>query len=141
MSLNAILLFVVLLYIYPLKFLFTLMLGGSKGAAVIAPGQAWLLMVIYSTGYATVFGIFALMYRHVDARRDALGLTPTQVFETRAQLGVMLLHVAVALMSVALALIVPARLAGLAGWIYFLIGPSHAVFYTLVARRRRRMLA
>src|SRR5205823_4956458 len=55
--LNAILLFVVLLYVYPLKFLFTLLLGGLLWGvqAPIERGQIGPLMAIYSSGYAAVF--------------------------------------------------------------------------------------
>src|SRR5262245_32715074 len=41
--LNAVLLFVVLLYVYPLKFLFTLLLGGARDETVMREGQARLL--------------------------------------------------------------------------------------------------
>src|SRR5947199_5224042 len=59
--LNAILLFVVLFYVYPLKFLFTLVVGGlTRGLTLpreqlnhmfTSERQVPMLMVIYSTGY------------------------------------------------------------------------------------------
>src|SRR5690348_15405464 len=69
--LNAVLLFVVLFYVYPLKFIFTLVVGEiSAGGTVpaeqlgrmITAHQAPALTVIYSAGYTAVFVIFALLF-------------------------------------------------------------------------------
>src|SRR5690349_13350402 len=53
-TLNATLLFVVLLYVYPLKFLFSLLLAPSE-ADVIRLDQVPTLMVIYSAGDVAVW--------------------------------------------------------------------------------------
>jgi uncharacterized membrane protein len=70
--LNSFLLFVVLFYVYPLKFLFTLAVGGLSGVtvppealgAMIHQSQVPALFAIYSLGYTAVFLIFTLMYRY-----------------------------------------------------------------------------
>src|SRR5215467_1231245 len=81
--LNSFLLFVVLFYVYPLKFLFTLAVGGLSGGAtvpsetlrgMILDSQVPALFVVYSIGYAAVFLIFALMYIHAYRHRVALEL-------------------------------------------------------------------
>src|SRR5215467_9014626 len=57
MTLNAILLFVVLFYVYPLKFLFSLLVSGWMGARMegaIEPHQMPQLMAIFSGGYLAV---------------------------------------------------------------------------------------
>ncbi|MGO9451169.1 MAG: hypothetical protein ACLQDV_09035 [Candidatus Binataceae bacterium] len=54
MALNAILLFVVLCYVYPLKFVFNLMLASlfhDPMAPTMRPDQSRPLMVIFSAGY------------------------------------------------------------------------------------------
>jgi uncharacterized membrane protein len=135
LTLNAVLLFLVLLYVYPLKFLFTLLLGGE---GTIRPEQGPLLMVIYSTGYAAVWATFALMYEHVNRQRARLELTPVQMFETRAQLGSCLIHMSFGIVSVLLALLLPNFLSW-AGWTYGLIGPSQWLFWSQVAKRRRHI--
>jgi uncharacterized membrane protein len=147
--LNALLLFGVLLYVYPLKFLFTIVLGPLVGAVrnpsvdPIRPMQVRPLMVIYSSGYAAVWGIFALMYRHAYARRDALQLDARQAFETSAQAGAMVTHVCIGLLSVLIALLAPSeRLAGAAaGFTYFLVGPAQWFYWARVDKRRRREFA
>src|SRR5215831_16451846 len=75
MLLNAILLFVVLFYVYPLKFVFTLLVNlfsggqgeftqpnGTVGHMVESNGQLANVMLIFGAGYVAVFGVFALLY-------------------------------------------------------------------------------
>src|SRR5437763_10254246 len=142
--LNAVLLFVVLLYVYPLKFLFTIMLGPLLGAVrdpssyPIRPEQVRPLMVIYSSGYAAVWAIFALMYRHAYAQSDALHLDQRQRFETGAQAGAMLAHMGIGLLSIAMALVAPEGAAGaFAGFTYFLVGPVQWFYWARVDKRRK----
>ena len=129
--LNAVLLFGVLLYVYPLKFLFTIMLGPLLGAVrppvtPIRPEQVRPLMVIYSSGYAAVWAIFALMYRHAYAQRDTLHLDARQTFETRAQAGAMIMHICIGLLSVMVALVAPSEASG--GVFLFFFGGPRRVF-------------
>ena len=142
--LNAVLLFGVLLYVYPLKFLFTIMLGPLLGAVrdpsidPIRPEQVRPLMVIYSSGYAALWAVFALMYRHAYAQRHALHLDGRQTFETRAQGGAMVAHMCIGLLSVLIALLAPSQLAGsAAGLTYFLVGPAQWMYWARVAKRRK----
>ncbi len=139
--LNALLLFVVLMYVYPLKFLFTMLLQrAGPNATVIRPDQLRALMMIYSSGYGGVFAIFALMYRHAYSCRAVLNLNPRQAFETAAQSGAMLVHVAFGAVPVLLALLLPYELTGLAGLLYFLVGPAHWLYWWRVHRHRARLV-
>ncbi|MFN2421058.1 MAG: TMEM175 family protein [Gemmatimonadota bacterium] len=71
-ALNALLLFVVLFFVYPLKFLFLLLtqqffgMGGPEGVTITGVGEfdALSLMTIYGVGFAAVFTIFIFMYVH-----------------------------------------------------------------------------
>jgi uncharacterized membrane protein len=137
-ALNAFLLFVVLLYVYPLKFLFALLFGVLDSTRAIRPDQSRWLMAIYSTGYAAVFGIFALMYRHAYARRVDLTLTHRQAFQTHASSGAMLLHFTFGIASVALALLLPHNLVGIAGLMYFLVGPLQWLYWWRMSKHRSR---
>ncbi len=93
-TLNGALLFVVLFFIYPLKFLATYMvgrlMGGSKTVVlngvterIVNPGHFSWLFGIYGMGFAAVFAVFALLYRHALSKRNELNLTEVEVFETR----------------------------------------------------------
>ena len=65
--LSSALLFLVLLYVYPLKFLFTFvvdeLLGfGGAAAEMIKPSQGPLLFVIYGVGFIAIQLVFVLLY-------------------------------------------------------------------------------
>jgi len=149
--LNAGLLFVMLFYVYPLKFLFTLVLapftgtptevrlpgGGSEPA--IAVEQVPSLFLIYGAGLIALYVLLSLMYVHAYRLRRELDLTPVEVFDTRASIRAHLLAAGIGALSVVVALTVPPRMAGLAGFTYFLFGPVLAIHGTWTGRRRRRL--
>jgi uncharacterized membrane protein len=143
--LNAALLFVVLFYVYPLKFLFTLVvnqvlfrLPAPEGSATSA-AQAKNLFVVYGTGVIAVFVMLALLYGYALRRREELRLDRVEVFETRSSLVRNLLAASVGAISIVIALVVPARAVGLAGYAYFLFAPVFALHGSIAGRRRRRM--
>ena len=86
--LNAALLFVVLFYVYPLKFLFTMLVGSITGGATVGgrtPLDAMIglqdvpmLMTIYGIGFAAVFGILAVLYGTRTANEPSWSLTRTR---------------------------------------------------------------
>lgn len=94
-ALNGALLFVVLFFVYPLKFLASWIVGRAMGGSksvLLANGQLerivkpehmpW-LFAIYGLGFSAVFTVFALLYRHALTKRDELGLTDLELFETK----------------------------------------------------------
>lgn len=142
--LNAVLLFVVLFYVYPLKFVFTLALapltGGPAGGAerMIETAQVPRLFVVYGLGLIAIYALMAALYFHALRNRRALELSPLEVFDTKASIVATLLGAGVGVVSVVIALTVPPQTAGLAGFAYFLFGPVMAVYGTLAGKRRRR---
>ena len=95
--LNAALLFVVLFYVYPLKFMFGALservlsdigYGDPTVPNFLRDPNAPILLVAYGLGWAALFGIFALLYRHAYAVRDKLRLSPLEVFDTREAMRV-----------------------------------------------------
>jgi hypothetical protein len=90
-GLTAVLLFTVLFFVYPLKFIFTtlvnaLLIGAGfpdqMAAARVHPSDLQTLFVAYGLGWSAVFGVFALLYRHAYALRDQLQLSPVEEFDT-----------------------------------------------------------
>ena len=133
--LTGILLFVVLFYVYPLKFVSTLVIdqllgfGGVEGThtPTIGPGQSPRLMQIYSGGVTAVFMVFALMYANVYRQLDALGLDAAERLEARVNLIDNLGLALIAVLSFAIATFGGNWAASMiAGPIYFLIGPFKA---------------
>ena len=117
--LNCVLLFFVLFYVYPLKFLFSTVFNNG---GVIAADQARVLFMIYGAGYSAVFLILALLYLHAWRKRRELDLSPLESLKTRHSLIDHAAMTAVGLISIALAATLPLRWVGLAGYFYFIIG-------------------
>ena len=138
--LNAILLFVVLLYVYPLKFLATLVFGQLFDPANTSPielRQLTELIVIYGLGYVAVFIVFLLMYLYALRKRHVLHLTRLDLFDARYAIEANLINVGTGLGSIVLALIgAPPVIAGV---FYFVLGPVRAVHGARSGRRRRAL--
>ncbi|MGN6182036.1 MAG: TMEM175 family protein [Thermoanaerobaculia bacterium] len=133
--LNTALLFLVLFYIYPMKFMFELVTRRIDG---VGPDNARNLFLIYGLGFAGIFSVFALMYLRAYLRRDQLELNAVELHDTIGQMTMYGGYVAIGLLSIAIAHFVQPRLVGLAGWAYFLLGPvSAAIGYWRGARRAR----
>jgi uncharacterized membrane protein len=86
--LTCVLLFIVLFYVYPLKFFFTLAIndmifGPSFTGLVIRQGEFSTLFSIYSFGFAGIYLAFTLLYLHAWRLRDALDLSEMEKLETR----------------------------------------------------------
>jgi uncharacterized membrane protein len=139
-TLNGMLLFVVLFYVYPLKFLFTLafsFMPGVGGALQVRVGELPWLFAVYGLGFVSIFVLFALLYVRAHAKREELGLDAAEVREMRLFAGAHLVSAGVGLLSVLVALLAPVRLSPFAGFVYFLMGPAHYAYGTWMARRRR----
>jgi uncharacterized membrane protein len=137
--LNLLLLFLVLFYVYPLKFVFTLIfsqLTGSEIAHGLGDHEAGVLMRIYAIGFAAVFSLFALMYSHAYKLRDELELNPVEVLMTQSALRENAIMVVVGTVSFVLTFKNPAW----AGWWYFVLGPALGI-HGAVNGKRARLLA
>ena len=90
--LNLALLFTVLFFVYPLKFLFNTMFTDPrmKGMIVTAhgleriilPEHRGLIFLIFGAGFTAVFTVFVLLYRHAYKQREQLGLNEFELYET-----------------------------------------------------------
>jgi uncharacterized membrane protein len=145
--LNAILLFVVLFYVYPLKFLFAYLsftmfgLGGAHPPVVESGDEVRQLMVIYGIGFVAVFVVFALLHLRALRLADDLGLSVAERFATRSNVVEHSLSASVGVLSVLLAFALPDRLIGMSGMTYMLLGPVHTFHASRWRRRQRALLA
>lgn len=141
--LNALLLFIVLFYVYPLKFLASLLFGDSiygrgKSPFSIRERQVPQLMIVYSVGYIVVYVVFLLLYTHALRCRTRLELSALEVFDTRSKMGASFIMIIIGVVSLLFALILPGRI-GVAGWVYILICPAMWIFYARRGRLRKRL--
>jgi hypothetical protein len=92
-TLTGVLLFVILFFIYPLKFIVgtvveRLMMhaGVVKSAEPISGPGFNLMYIALALGWAAVMGVFMLLHRHAYNMREQMQLTPVEIFDTRERI-------------------------------------------------------
>jgi hypothetical protein len=142
--LNTLLLFVVLFYVYPLKFLVNFGLAPLTGMAmritnaqggmrlVMTYGDARGLMLIFGSGFAALYLLFGAMYWNAWRMREALHLSTFEIAHTRISIVVEILTGGIALLSMLVACVLKPEQASHAGYVYLLV-PVVSLW-----RRRRR---
>ena len=138
--LTCAMLFVVLLYVYPLKFLFNLFINGlilgGKGGE-LTRSEASALFVIYGLGFAAIYLAFAALYLHAWRLRAKLELDEFEKLDTRWEIYAMLCHTAVGIGSALIALVI--QRVGLAGLTYFSLFIIMTIHRMLHGRKRRAL--
>jgi uncharacterized membrane protein len=145
---NALLLFVVLFYVYPLKFLWNFLVNALLGFSGNAPApggtpvspiegrQIPALLTIFGVGYAAIFLIFALLYYHAYRKREHLKLNSLEIHDTWTYVVENLLHVLIGALSIIVTLVTRS---GFGGAVYWLIGPVQYANGVLMGKRRKRL--
>jgi uncharacterized membrane protein len=148
--LNGVLLFVVLFYVYPLKFLFSYLVNAFTGGhgevrlangnveAMVEGNQMATLMLIFGLGYVAIFGIFILLHLHAYRKRSALGLNELELFDTRNSIQESTLNCCVGLLSICIA-VFGGRYSSLSGPAYMLVGIVLTIHGMVMGRGRRRL--
>jgi uncharacterized membrane protein len=148
-SYNSMLMFVLLMYVYPLKFLFTyltqgndVMVNGKLIHRFTEMGQMGKLMIVYSTGYFIINLLFVLMHKHALKEKHELELLPIERFNTDTFIYVYYGVMGVGILSIILALLGiftkdgTGILESFSGMIYGLVG----IVISQVHSRRNKML-
>jgi hypothetical protein len=149
---NAVLLFVVLFYVYPLKFVFSFLVdrftgghgevrlpNGTVEGMVESADQVAALMIIFGAGYIAVFGVFALLYWRAYRKRKLLDLNDLEVFDTRTDIRESLLNVGIAATSMVIAVLGGGRFAGISGMTYMLTPVVMTAHGVINGRRRKKL--
>ncbi len=136
--LNLVLIFVVLFYVYPLKFVFRLILPG-EGIISISSPQVRELMVIYGIGFIAIYLCFVLLYHHALKQAEALHLNEKEIFDTKTKFHGNIIMACIGLFSVLTALILPYGYSGLSGFVYILISPVLTIFFSKRHSKKRQM--
>jgi uncharacterized membrane protein len=148
--LNAALIFVVLFYVYPLKFLFTMAVGGLSGGRTVPLSQLShmirtnheleQLWLIYSAGVIAVYGLFALLYHYAYKKRSELELNEYEALATRNAIihfaGLASVGVIVAIAALAL----PIERVGYAGFLFCLNGVWGWAAGSVMGKQQRLVL-
>jgi hypothetical protein len=148
--LNGVLLFVVLFYVYPLKFLFSYLVNVFTGGhgevrlpngnveAMVEGNQMATLLLIFGLGYVAVFGVFILLHLHAYRKRSVLALNKLELFDTRNSIQESALNCGIGLLSICIA-VFGGRYSALAGPSYMLVGVVLTIHGMIMGRGRRRL--
>lgn len=144
---NAVLLFVILFFVYPLKFLFSFLTqpkdtvaeNGKIVERFANDMQVCQLMIIYGAGYIIIYLMFTLMHFHALKNKKELLLSRLEIYNTQTYIFGYYGMIAVGLFCVAIAvsgLFITPALAGLSGICYALIGPVLSIIHS---RRNKKI--
>ena len=142
--LNALLLFVVLMYVYPLKFLFMALFSGSQYndhghiGIMITDQQQPTLMYVYHAGYAAIYILFYLMHVHAKKMRHEIKLSPGEIFETDTFIMVNLLNACLGIIGILVVLLAPMRFKGSSGFIYMAIPFLYSTLFAVRGKMARK---
>ena len=146
--LSLLLVFVVLVFVYPLRLLFALFFAWiSAGHLADQPlelrdvEELRAAFEVYGIGFGAIAGLFALLYRHALRNARAIGLDAREMIATRMHIAIWTGFVALAALSFLSALLLPFR--NDQPWVYTIPGMIFAlsgVVTTAVKRRYARLL-
>jgi uncharacterized membrane protein len=150
--LNSVLLFIVILFVYCLKFLVSLWvivlttagdpmtrMPDGKLALMIRFNQAEWLIVIFGIGFASVYAVFALLYAHAYRLRDALHLNQFETFDTRNRIIRNVLVCGIGLIAAGASFALGGYNSRWAGWAFVLI-PVVMILHNSINKERRMQL-
>lgn len=129
--LNSTLLFVVLFYVFPLKFLTLTLIGpltmSREGLPPFSEIEGPMVMVLYSTGVVVIFGLFVLLHVHAWRRRRLLDLTPIEEIVLKFGMRAHIYSAGLGVVSLFLVWLVwlSPDMTFFAGIVYGLMGPLH----------------
>jgi len=146
------LLFLVLYYIFPLKFLWTVLMspltdlifgpGGGVASTFSNIDDVAHLMMLYHIGIMAVYVVFTLMYSHAYNKREELELNPVEVHDTRGSIVDSLFFVGLGLLGMLVILIGGPELSGISGMMYpVFIAPFFSIMGSRNGKKRAALLA
>ncbi len=147
--LSCLLVFTVLVYVYPLKFMsraLTDWLGrltglgrGSGYAVAVAPAEINRLFAVYGVGFVAMCSAIVLLNLHAWRQRDSLQLDALERFDTRAEIGAWLIVGSAGVLSILFAVSTPPSWVGIPGWAYSPLAIVMPIYGTVAGRRRRHL--
>jgi uncharacterized membrane protein len=142
--LSCLLVFTVLVYVYPLRFMFgvtmawigwLLDLPFSREVTLNDPSEVNGLFVVYGIGFVAMSTALILLNLHALRLKHALGLDALEVHDTRGTVGAWSILAGTGLLSVIMGLLLPPTLVGLPGWPYAMLGVVMPLYGRVLTRR------
>ncbi|WP_293000486.1 TMEM175 family protein [Nevskia sp.] len=146
-ALSALLIFTMLVFVYPLKIVFGAFFSSLTGGWV--PGatrfqsheQLQTLFIIYGAGFVLMQATLVGLYADAARRADALRLNALERFDTRADARGHALSLGIAAFATLLALLLPARWSPWSGYSYGLFAVLKPWYWQRVLNRRAALQA
>ena len=143
------LVFTVLIYVYPLRFMFQLMMtwigqltGLPLGTGVRISGYQDVnrIFMLYGIGFTIMSATLVLLNRHAWNLRDVLQLDTLERHETRAATGAWVILMLSGILSTITAVVLPPSFVGMPGWAYALLGVAMPLYGKRMNSRRQEIL-
>ena len=118
------LVFVVLVFIYPLKALYSGAFHGFSDGyfetyfAFKSADDIRTMFIIFGTAYIALSGVIVMLNRHALSKKEELRLNELEAYETVSTLRHWFINMVVPGISIVLALNLPDEWIGIAGWVY-----------------------
>lgn len=136
------LMFVMLVYVYPLRMIFEGMFSQISGGyldttyRIESFDDLRLIFIFYSAGFLPMSLLVSQLYRLALRNRDLLNLNEIEVRRTRLEIHIWTIAASFAVVSTVIALTVPDVWVPLAGYMYFAVFPAMLVPAYLDRRRQ-----
>lgn len=144
---NAVLMFVVLLFVFPLKFIATIVIDyvvlegwfgfDMPNTLAMGNGQYPVLHSIYAAGFAAVFFCFIWLYKIALDEADALALTADEILRTRVHIVMYTIVAGIPLLTIPIVWLPTPYAPMIAGFSNCLIWPA-TMFYGRKVQREYR---
>lgn len=138
---SVLLIILVLIYIYPLKIMFSGFFAWATGGYLpssfeLNSFQELRIMFLYfALGFITIFLIYFWMYKHALSLQEKLRLTKYEIHKIGTQIRISILLAGVGVISAIIPFLLSDKLIALSGFSYALIG----VVYHFVETSRNRL--
>lgn len=133
----------VLIYVYPLRLIFGAFFSNASGGALpsgldLSQEQLADMFIVFGVGFSAMSGVLLALYLRTDACHTQLLLNGRERYYARTEAVTWGILAATGLVSTVTALVLPARLGPLAGFVYWSLIISIPFQAHLVRRGRRQ---
>jgi len=141
--LTMLLVFIIMVYVYPLRAMMAAWLHGMTGSWVPAElqfgsqEQVRGMFLIYGAGWLSANGTLVLLNLHALRKAESLRLSPLEIFSTHSVMRAWSLVGLFGIFSMLIAVSVPDRWLGAAGYVYAGLGIVMPLHRRLRGRQRR----
>ncbi len=145
MVLSFVLVFAVLCYVYPMRYMTSIFTNWVTGGRLSADAQIeslaelYGIFTIYSIGFSVMCAVIIGLYWRAWRLRDMLELNAAERFVTRAEMGSWSILAGVGLAATLMGLFAPQSMWTIPGWVYLSLPVVMPVYGMVVGRRYKRL--